>query len=103
MSHPADSPRPDGQPSPRPLDALLPLPDPPGVDDLDDTMALAIEALNDLAEELPLEVILLELRDFYRRAHDDEFTRVCPEYHHICDVSLRALDSALWRLETANV
>lgn len=60
-------------------------------------------ALHDIAEELPLEVILSELRDFYRTTLEDEFTRTCPEYQVICDTSLRALDAALWRLETENV
>ena len=69
----------------------------------DDTLPLAFDALNAIAEELPLEVILLELRDFYRAAQDDEFTRTCPEYKQICDTSLRALDAALWRMETESV
>ncbi len=70
---------------------------------MDETMSLSFAALHDIAEELPLEVILLELRDFYRAAQDDEFTRTCPEYQCVCDTSLRALDSALWRLESDNV
>ena len=69
-----------------------------GIDD--EAVPLAFSALNAIAAELPLEVILLELRDFYRKAQDDAFTRTCPDYQQICDSALRALDTALWRLET---
>jgi len=67
---------------------------------VDEKLELVLEALYTIAEELPLEVILLELRDFYRTAQDDEFTRATPEYQQICGASLRALDSALWKLES---
>ena len=67
---------------------------------MDETLSLAFAALHDVAEELPLEVILLELRDIYR-AHLDE--DLGPDYRQVCDTSLRALDAALWRLETESV
>ena len=73
----------------------------------DDASPLAQEALAALAAELPLEVLLLELRRFYRAAWDGPVTRSSVDCRQVCDTSLaaldtalRALDSALWRLET---
>lgn len=70
---------------------------------MSETQCLAFAVLRDVAEELSLETVLLELRDFYREARDDEFTRTNADYAHICDTSLRALDAALWRLETDSI
>ena len=66
----------------------------------DEALPLAREALQTLAAEMPLEDILLELRRYYRAAWDDPFTRENPDYRQVCDAALRALDAALWRLET---
>ena len=60
------------------------------------TLPLALEALHALAGELPLEVILMELRGVYRAAEDEPG----PDYQHLCDTWIRSLDAALWRLET---
>ncbi len=70
---------------------------------MDNTRAPALDALREAAEELSLETILLQLRELYRAARDDEFTRTSPDYARVCDTSLRALDAALWRLETDDV
>jgi hypothetical protein len=70
---------------------------------MENTTSLAVAVLRDVAAELSLETILSELRDFYRAAQDDEFTRTNPDYARICDTSLRALDAALWRLEADDV
>jgi hypothetical protein len=68
---------------------------------MNDTPTLrTIALLREIAEELPLEVILLELRDFYREIREDEFTKSCAEYRQVCDTSLRGLDAALWKLES---
>lgn len=66
----------------------------------DKTLPLALEALHSLAGELPLEVILLELRGVYRAAEEEPLTRTNADYQHICDSWIRSLDAALWRLET---
>ena len=63
------------------------------------TLPLALEALHALAAELPLEVILLELRRFYRVLWDDSSTETDSYYHQICDTCLRSLDAALRRME----
>ncbi len=68
--------------------------------EIDETLPLAFAALHDVAEELPLEVILLELRDIYRAQMNEDLG---PDYQQLCDTSLRALDAALWRLETESV
>ena len=64
------------------------------------TLPIALEAVHILAEELPLEVILLELRSAYRTVADDPSTQSSPDYRQLCDTWLQSLDAALWRLET---
>ena len=66
----------------------------------DQTLPLAQEALHALAAELPLEVILLELRRVYRAVGDDPSTQNSPDYQQICHTYLCCLDAALWKLET---
>ena len=66
----------------------------------EETITLAFSALGALAREMPLEVILLELRGFYRNRLDGELCRTCPDYRAHCDRALHALDAALWRLES---
>jgi hypothetical protein len=63
----------------------------------------ATDALRIVAGELPLVDILLELRDIYREAQQDEVLRHIRDYQVVCNASLRALDAALWRLESAEV
>lgn len=67
---------------------------------IDETVPLAFAALHAIAEEMPLEVILLELRDIYRAQMSEDLG---PDYEQLCDASVRALDAALWRLETESI
>jgi hypothetical protein len=66
---------------------------------MDETYCLAFAALRNVAEEMNLETILVELRRFYREALDDPSCRSHPDYARLCESSVRALDAALWRLE----
>ena len=70
---------------------------------MDPMYCTAFASLREMAGEISLEDILLELRRFYRATLDESDGQTCPDYHWICDTSLRALDAALWRLETAEV
>jgi hypothetical protein len=79
-----------------------------------ETLPLALEAVQILAGELPLNLILGELRRVYREAEDglkamhrffsaagdESFTRTNLDCQQICDTWLRSLDAALYRLET---
>lgn len=62
-----------------------------------------VAVLREIASDLPLGDILLELREFYRDAQNDDVLRAIPDYQEICDTSLRALDAALHRLESAEI
>ena len=65
----------------------------------DETPSPALEALNAVASELPLKVIL-KLRPLYRAVGNDPSVQTNPDYHHISDAWLHCLDTALWRQQT---
>ncbi len=60
---------------------------------------VAPEALSAFAGELPLEMILLEMRRFYG-AGEDPRASAGLDYQQLCDTWIRSLDTALAGLET---
>ena len=65
-----------------------------------DSIDRALANVRALAQEISLEDILLELRRFYRGELHEEVADPCPPYRQVCEGALRALDRALWRLES---
>ena len=62
-------------------------------------LRFAPEALPALAGELPLEMILLEVRRFYG-AGDGTRASGGIDYQQLCDTGIRSLDAELGRLKT---